>query len=580
MLKRVATLILILAFLFSLSCKSKKSEPTTKDPATASAAHPGVDAEGHQWWQHAVFYELYPRSFADSNNDGIGDLNGIDSKLDYLHWLGVDAVWLTPMFPSPQVDFGYDVSDYENVNPDYGTLGDMDRLIADGKKQQIKFVLDFVMNHTSDKHPWFIESESSRNNPKRDWYVWRDGKGQGKPPNNWNSIFGGPAWKFDPKTNQWYYHYFYAQQPDLNWRNPDVKNAMFDVTRWWYKRGIAGFRLDAVDTLYEDPELRDNPVLPGKNVYGDQKQEHKYNDKLPEVHTTLKQLRKVADEYNAVLIGETWTDNASELKQYYGDHSDELQMPMDFMFTEVNKVSAPEFRAQIAAVNDAGGWPIYVLSNHDIRRVYDRYGDGVHNDQIAKLMATLYLTLRGTPIMYYGEEIGMENNDPKRREDVQDPIGRLGWPKEKGRDGERTPMQWTAGTDAGFSTTKPWNPVDPRYATYNVESEKADSNSILNHYQKLLALRHTSPALLDGSYIPVDEEDPNVLAYLRSYKGENILVVLNMSKSPQKVTLDLASKGLQSKTAKTILASFDTPDQLNVSDIEMKPYGAIVAQVQ
>lgn len=582
MRKRVAVLILLLAILLCCSCSDKKAEDN-KAPAnavTSSTSNAATDAEGHQWWQHAVFYEVYPRSFADSNNDGIGDLNGIDSKLDYLRWLGVDAVWLTPMFPSPQVDFGYDVSDYENVNSDYGTLSDMDQLIADGKNKNVRFILDFVMNHTSDQHPWFLESESSRNNPKRDWYVWRDGKGPGVPPNNWDSVFGGPGWKFDPKTGQWYYHFFYAQQPDLNWRNPEVKNAMFDVTRWWYKRGIAGFRLDAVDTLYEDPALTDNPVLPGKNVYGDPNEINKYNDKFPEVHTTLRKLRQVANEYNAVLIGETWTDNAAELKQYYGDHSDELQMPMDFMFTMVNKVSAPDFRKQIAAVDGSGGWPIYVVSNHDIRRVYDRYGDGVHNDQIAKLMATMYLTLRGTPILYYGEELGMENNDPKRREDVKDPIGQRGWPKEKGRDGERTPMQWTPAVNAGFSTAQPWNPVGPRYKKYNVEAEKADPNSILNHYQKLLALRHADKALLDGKYIALNENDPNVLAYVRSYQGENVLVVLNMSKSAQKVKVDLASKGVQGSSATTLVASFAAPTQVNVSNVQLEPFGAIVAKLQ
>jgi alpha-glucosidase len=580
--KRAAILTIILTIFGSLACSSKKAEESKPalSAATTSVSNAATDAEGHQWWQHAVFCEIYPRSYADSNNDGIGDLNGVDAKLDYLHWLGVDAVWLTPMYPSPQADFGYDVSDYENVNPDYGTLSDMDRLIANGKDKNIRFILDFVMNHTSDQHQWFLESASSRNNPKRDWYIWRDGKGPANPPNNWNSTFGGPAWKFDPKTSQWYYHFFYPQQPDLNWRNPEVRSAMFDVTRWWYKRGIAGFRLDAVDTLYEDPGLKDNPVLPGKNVYGDPNERDQYNEGFPEVHPTLKELRKVADEYNAVLIGESYTGNAAELKRFYGDHSDELQMPMDFMFTLVNKVSAPEFRKQIAAVDSADGWPIYVLSNHDIRRVYDRYGDGKHNDQIAKLMATLYLTLRGTPIMYYGEEIGMENNDPKRKEDVKDPIGRLGWPKEKGRDGERTPMQWTPGTNAGFSTATPWNPVGPRYKNYNVETEKADPNSILNYYHNVLALRHTNKALLEGKYTALNENDPNVLAYVRGYKDENVLVVLNMSKSPQKVNLGLASKGVQGIWAKTLVASFGVPAQVNVSEIQLEPFGAIIAELQ
>src|SRR5690349_5931039 len=415
-----------------------------------------VDAEGHQWWQHAVFYELYPRSFADSNNDGVGDLNGITSKLGYLRDLGVDAIWISPCFPSPQVDFGYDVSDYENIDPMYGTLKDFDRMQAQAKQQNIKIILDFVMNHTSDKHAWFIDSKSSKTSAHRDWYVWRDGHGAGKPPNNWTSTFGGSAWQFDKKTKQYYYHFFYVQQPDLNWRNPAVEKAMFDVTRWWYNRGVSGFRLDAVDTLFEDPDLRDNPTTEGKDKFGEPNQDRIYNTKLPEVHDVLRDLRKVADESNAVLIGETWTNDIAELNKYYGEHNDELQMPMDFMFTTVNKLSAPDFRKQIAAVNSAKGWPVFVVSNHDIVRSYVRYGDGQHNDQIAKLMAGLYLTLRGTAIMYYGEEIGMENNDPTRREDVKDPIGRAGWPKEKGRDGERTPMQWNTASNAGFSTAEPW----------------------------------------------------------------------------------------------------------------------------
>ena len=420
-----------------------------------------VDSEGHQWWQHAVFYEIYPRSFMDSNGDGIGDLNGIESKMDYLKSLGVDAIWLTPCYPSPQVDFGYDVADYENIDPMYGTLADFDRLEKDGKQRGIRIIMDFVMNHTSSEHPWFIDSRSSRTAAKRDWYMWHDGKGPGLPPNNWTSEFGGSAWTFDAKTGQFYYHYFYPQQPDLNWHNPAVKDAMFDVTRWWYKRGVAGFRLDAVDTLFEDPQNRDNPVLPGLNKYGDPNQEKVNNTKLPEVHVILRDLRKVADEHNAVLIGETWTKDVSELKQYYGDHSDELQMPMDFMFTKVDKLSPPEFRRQIAAVDSAGGWPVFVLSNHDIVRSYARYGDRQHDQAIAKLMASLYLTLRGTPIMYYGEEIGMQNNDPTRKEDVKDPIGRVGWPQEKGRDGERTPMQWDDSPNAGFTRGVPWLPIPP-----------------------------------------------------------------------------------------------------------------------
>lgn len=540
----------------------------------ATAANGSTDAEGHHWWQHAVFYEIYPRSFADTNNNGIGDLNGITSRLEYLRWLGVDAIWITPMYPSPQVDFGYDVSDYENVNPEYGTLADMDRLIAEGKKKNIRVVLDFVMNHTSDKHPWFLESSSSRTNPKRNWYVWKDGRGN-QPPNNWISTFGGPAWKFDPRTSQWYYHYFYPQQPDLNWRNPDVERAMFDVTRWWYRRGIAGFRLDAVDTLFEDPDLRDNPVTDHeKNAYGDPKEEDLYNKKLPAVHDVLQRLRRVADHYDSVLIGETWTRNINELEAYYGAHAKELHMPMDLMFATVNRLSAPEFRRQIAAVERAGGWPVYVLGNHDIQRVVDRYGDGRHNDQIAKLMAALYLTLRGTPILYYGEEIGMENNDPKRREDVKDPIGKLGWPQQKGRDGERTPMQWDSTSNAGFSKAMPWLPVDARFGKYNVAAEQKDAASILNFYRRLLALRHTDAALLDGNYVPLLENDSNVLGFARIYKGRTVLVLLNMSGAERVVSL-----GIQGQPA-PLLASSPASKVNGGGTFTLEPFGVYIAQLR
>jgi alpha-glucosidase len=539
-----------------------------------------VDEQGHQWWQHAVFYEIYPRSFADSNHDGIGDLNGITSKLDYVKDLGVDAIWITPCFPSPQVDFGYDVSDYENIDPMYGTLADFDRLQREAKKRGIRIILDFVVNHTSDQHNWFIDSRSSRHSRKRDWYIWRDGKGPGEPPNNWTSTFGGSAWTFDPQTGQYYYHYFYAQQPDLNWRNPAVREAMFDVTRWWYKRGVAGFRLDAVDTLFEDPQLRDNPVLAGKNKFGDPNTEHKYTTKDPEVHDVLRDLRKIADEHGAVLIGETWTKDINELKQYYGEHSNELQMPMDLMFATVNQLSAPEFRRQIAAVDGAGGWPVFVISNHDIERSYNRYGDGEHNDEIAKLMASLYLTLRGTPILYYGEEIGMENTDPKRKEDVKDPIGRTGWPLEKGRDGERTPMQWDQSPSAGFTTATPWLPVPPSFTTRNVAAEMKDPFSILSVYRKLLTLRRENPALRDGEYISLNQSDPHVLSYLRRYKEKAVVVVLNMSSQRQQVKIDFSREGLGGESVHTLLRTQSHEVEVGPrSFISLEPFEAYIGEL-
>jgi alpha-glucosidase len=547
----------------------------------ASAQNTAVDAEGHQWWQHAVFYEIYPRSFADSNNDGVGDLNGISSKMSYLHELGVDAIWITPCYPSPQVDFGYDVSDYQNIDPMYGTLADFDRMVAEGRKQNVRIILDFVPNHTSDQHPWFLDSKSSRTAPHRDWYVWRDGKGPGKPPNNWISIFGGSAWTIDPTTKQYFYHFFYKQQPDLNWRNPAVEKAMLDTMKWWYQRGVSGFRLDAVDTLFEDPQLRDNPVLPGTNAQGDPNTENKYNDKFPEVHDELQKFRKAADDSGAVLIGETWTSNIAELDRYYGQGSHELQLPMDFMFTMVNQLSPPEFRRQIAAVDAAHGWPVFVISNHDIQRSYNRYGDGKNNDAIAKLMGAFYLTLRGTPIMYYGEEIGMENNDPTRREDVKDPIGRTGWPKEKGRDGERTPMQWNAAPNAGFSDAAPWLRVPPSYKTHNVASESQDPNSVLNLYRKVLALRHTNQALLEGSYVALNENDPNVMSYLRSYKGKAVLVALNMSATPREVHFDLSRQGFGSAAAPSSLKVLIASPSASVreNEVSLEPFGLLIAEV-
>ena len=521
------------------------------------------------------FYEIYPRSFAGSNNDGIGDLNGITSKLDYLKDLGVDAIWITPCFSSPQVDFGYDVSDYENIDPMYGTLADFDRLSNEAHERGIHIILDLVVNHTSDQHKWFLDSKSSKKAAHRDWYIWRDGKGPGKPPNNWTSTFGGSAWKFDPTTGQYYYHYFYPEQPDLNWRNPAVKQAMFDVTRFWYKRGVSGFRLDAVDTLFEDPNLRDNPVKPGKNAFGDLIQDKKYNVKLPEVHEALRGLRKVANEYNAVLIGETWTADISELDRYYGK-GNELQLPMDFLFTKVDKLSPAEFRKQIAAINSASGWPTFVISNHDIVRSYDRYGDGQHNDQIAKLLAALYLTLRGTPILYYGEEIGMKTTPPTRQEDVKDPIGQKGWPKEKGRDGERTPMQWDASENAGFMKGTPWLPVPATAKTHNVAEESKDPDSILSFYKPLLKLRHANKELLDGSYLPLNQNDPNVLSYLRVYQDQAVLVALNMSGSVQNMNYQLSKNGF--KSAKSLVATRGSSSKGDT--VTLEPYGVFIGQLE
>ncbi len=514
-----------------------------------------------QWWKHAVIYEIYPRSFQDSNGDGIGDLNGITSRLGYLQDLGADAIWITPFYPSPQVDFGYDISDYQAIDPQYGTMADFDHLIAEAKKHRIRVIVDFVPNHTSDQHPWFQASRSSRNNPKRDWYIWRDGKAPGQPPNNWFSWFGHSAWAFDPATGQYYYHFFYPQQPDLNWRNPEVRDAMFDVLRFWLKRGVAGFRLDAVSRLLEDPDLDDDPILPGTNAYGDPNIQHKYTDNLQEVHGILRDFRRVVSEFpgDPVLISEADEPNITELTKMYGAHNDEVQLPMDFQVADVNHLSATAFRKLFEEVehNAASDQPYVFFSNHDQPRQWDRYGDGIRNDAIARLMAALLLTTQVTPQLYYGEEIGMRTTPPARREDVRDPIGKLGWPNEKGRDGERTPMQWDTSPNAGFTTSTPWLPVPESARDYNVVVEQRDPESLLNFYKHLIALRRSHLALRHGSYVSLNPQDENVFSYLRkTADGRNaILVALNMSPEAHAISFDLGSIGYPGASVNSLLVS-------------------------
>ena len=559
----------------------------SKDPARGIIRQESKTAEStpkpaaDEWWKHAVIYEIYPRSFQDSDGDGIGDIKGITSRLDYLEDLGINAIWITPMYPSPGVDYGYDISDYTAIDPVYGTMEDFDRLVAEAQKHNIRVIMDYVINHTSDQHAWFKESASSKTNPKRDWYIWRDGKGPGLPPNNWQSWFGHSAWTLDPKTNQYYYHYFYTQQPDLNWRNPEVHKAMDGVLEFWMNHGVAGFRIDAVSRLFEDPGLHDDPYLPGYNVYGDRNIEHKYTDNLPEVHDVLKEVRRVVDHYpgDPVLVTEADEPNIEELTKMYGS-GDEVQLPMDFQIADVNELSATRFRNLFNQVekNSAHGQPEYFFSNHDQPRQWDRYGDGKHNEQIAKLMAALLLATRGTPQMYYGEELGMRTTDPARIEDVHDPIGKIGWPKEKGRDGERTPMQWDGSAEAGFTTSaKPWLPVPPSATQYNVEAERKDPDSIFNWYKRLLALRKSEPALRDGSYESVNDTDPDVFAFLRRSGDSTVLVALNFTAKAQ--TVQLAIPGKDGKV-ETLLKTPGAADPESLGQIPLGPFGVYIGKLQ
>ena len=539
------------------------------------------------WWKHAVIYEIYPRSLQDTNGDGIGDLNGIIERLDYLQNLGVNAIWLTPAYPSPQVDFGYDVSNYEAIDPMYGTMADFDRLVSEAKKRHIRVIMDMVMNHTSDQHPWFLESRSSRDNPKRNWYVWRDGKGPGIPPNNWQTLFGHSAWTYDAKTRQWYYHKFYAQQPDLNWNNPDVQKAMFSAVRFWLDHGVAGFRLDAITTLFEDPQFRNEKILPGKNVYGDPNEDDSMTDDLPQVHDVMRALRQVINSYpgQRVLIGETYLPSVQDLNKFYGKNNDELQLPMDMQVGFINKLDVNKFRKRIneAENNLHGDQPLFVFDNHDNPRSWNRYGDGVHDAAIARIVATILFTTRSTALMYYGQEIGMVTTPPKTRAEVQDPIGKIGWPKEKGRDGERTPMQWSTGKNAGFSTAdKTWLPVAPDYKAVDVQVEAANPDSLYNWYKTLIDMRRTNPALRDGANIMVNTSDQNVLSYQRKNPGAgpSVLVAMNFTAQPRIVSFDLKNQGISETHAQTLLQNGGIAKSVSLSHVALPPFAVFIGQVQ
>ncbi|HEV2621755.1 MAG TPA: alpha-glucosidase [Frateuria sp.] len=514
--------------------------------------------------------EIYPRSFGDSNGDGVGDLNGITQHLDYLQTLGIDAIWIAPMYPSPQVDFGYDIADYERVDPQYGSLADFDALLRAAKKHHIRIILDMVLNHTSDRHAWFVESASSRDNPKADWYVWNDGVAAGAPgvtafqkrfehdgkvpPNNWESVFGGSAWEWVPARRQFYYHRFYRQQPDLNWRNPAVEHAMFGAMRFWLDRGVAGFRLDAISTLFEDPQLRNDPQRPGTNAQGDPNLSTRYSDNLPEVHDVIRRMRAMVDKYpgDRVLIGETYTADVADLDTWYGgSRRDELQLPMNMLpgFGWRAKFDAGWFRKTLEGAQTVPGQPLIVFDNHDNPRSIDRFGDGRHDVQRAKAIATLLLTSRATALTYYGAPLGMTTATPARKEDVRDPIGITGWPKEKGRDGERTPMQWTPGPQAGFSTNpRTWLPVNPNHVTVNVQTELAEPGSLLNWYRKLIALRRSNPALRDGDMTFLDRTDPDVLVYRRG-GAHPVTVLVNFSGMPQKVKTGIVQRAVRTLAA-------------------------------
>jgi alpha-glucosidase len=472
-----------------------------------------------EWWKRAVIYEVYPRSFQDSNGDGIGDLRGILDRLDYLVDLGVDALWVAPIYPSPMADFGYDIADYCGIDPIFGNMSDFDLLLEQVHRRGLRLILDFVPNHTSDQHPWFLESRSSRDNSKRDWYIWRD------QPNNWTSNFGGSAWEFNERTGQYYYHSFLKQQPDLNWRNPAVKAAMFDVLRFWLGKGVDGFRVDVMWMIIKDAQFRDNPPNPGYHagLSSNQRFLSVYNTNRPEVHAIVAEMRSLIDEFSdRVLIGEIYLPVA-QLMTYYGKHLQGADLPFNFHLLQcawsgdaVARVIGDYYQAL-----PAGAWPNWVLGNHDQPRIASRIGN-----QQARVAAMLLFTLPGTLTMYYGEELGM-TNVPITPDQVQDPAEKNEPGIGQGRDPERTPMCWDRSQRAGFTTGVPWLPLGEDSRTVNVAVEQQDSSSILTLYKKLIALRKSHPTLVSGKLDELHVEK-NILRFRRR-GAEEIEVILNMT---------------------------------------------------
>lgn len=565
-----------------------------------------------RWWQKAIFYQIYPRSFADGNGDGIGDLPGIISKLDYLQSLGVNAIWLSPHYPSPQFDCGYDIADYTNVEPEYGTLDDFTRFLEGCRQRGIRVILDFVMNHTSHMHPWFIESRQSRNSPKRDWYIWRDGR-DGGPPNNWASIFGGSAWEYDPQTGQYYYHQFFKEQPDLNWRNPEVKQAMFNAARFWLELGVDGFRLDALGTIFEHPDLPDHPVpftleeLRKMFMEAKSEAEHQrlrtffeemfqYQMSQPGIHELFKEFRELVDEYpDRVLVAED--DDIA----YMGNGDDEIHMVFNFPLMRTQRITPAFVRKnqeerlkQLAQLNPPG-WPCNTLGNHDSPRMFNRYGDGVHDLELAKLNLALLLTLKGTPFLYNGEEIGMTDYLLSDVAQFRDRLGiyyyhalieNLGMPPDQAvqmaargsRDKNRTPMQWENAPNAGFCPphVTPWLPVNPNYAEgVNVADQDKAPESLLNFYRGFIRLRQNTPALVAGEYQPLAEDAEEYLAFLRYTPAQTCLVILNYAERAIRVDLPAIGKQWQ----RLYSNGTTTPTSDTVFSFPLAPFEIFIAEV-
>jgi alpha-glucosidase len=533
----------------------------------APGPEPG-DAGAPPWWRAGVLYQIYPRSFADANGDGHGDLQGVIDHLDHLTWLGVDGIWLSPINPSPQADWGYDVSDYTDVDPAFGELDDLDRLVAEAGRRGIRVLLDLVPNHTSDRHPWFVDARSSRTAEHRDWYVWADPRSDGSPPNNWRSSFGGPAWTWDERTEQFYLHLFLAEQPDLNWWNPAVSDAFDDILRFWFDRGVAGFRIDVAHALVNDRDLRDDSVAldtddPRVRAFGLRSD---FSMNRPEGHDILRRWRAIADAYEPrrLLLGETWVPDLEAMAHFYGSGEDELHLALNVPFEH----SAPgplmqEVVDRTVKLLPEGAWPLWNGSNHDAGRFPTRWCEG--DERRARAALVLLLGLRGTPLLYYGDEIGMQDVAVPR-DRLRDPVGIRHWPDDRGRDGGRTPMQWTPG--GGFSPdgVAPWLPMGDA-ANRNVAEQREDPGSFLHLCRDLIALRRERPEVHEGGYDAL----PTPAGVWAWRRGDSTVVALDVSGDGG--TFDLGP-------ATVLIGSLRERDGQRVDGaVELGPWEALVLDV-
>jgi alpha-glucosidase len=496
-----------------------------------------VNSENYVWWKHGVVYNLYVRSFKDSNHDGIGDLRGIIQRFDYLVQLGIKAIWLSPIYESPMKDYGYDIVNYRAIDPSYGTMEDFKELLALSHAKDIKIVMDMVMNHTSNEHPWFVESSSSLDNPKRDWYIWKNNC-NGKSPTNWRSAFGGSAWEWDESTQQYYLHSFLKDQPDLNWRNKELHNAFFDEIRFWLDLGVDGFRLDVINYIVKDEKFRDNPFI----KWGRPTKDRLYSRNRGSSIKIVRKLRQLLDTYeDKMLVGEIYTPppgNNATVINYLGEGDNALHLAFDFSLIFRFWNAKKYYKCIETWENNLPekAWPSYVLSNHDLLRSYNRLGIGRHKLEKAHIASILLITLRGTPFVYYGEEIGMQNQKIRRKH-IKDPLGKKYWPFFSGRDKSRTPMQWSAETFGGFSSVKPWLPINRNFYRVNVEEQENDSNSLLTHYRTLIKLRNSYIALSHGNLRFLQQGENGVLGYTRMHETQEIYILLNFNNTKRTISI-------------------------------------------